>query len=305
MILTARLDIELATATNYLPMGWWDEKVKYQITDLGVPVVKFKDGTSAGFSAYALKVEEVILSGTPPKGTPPLAAPHEWKLVPTDSFRYMVGAYIERLQFEAAEGGGFFLKDGVFWSKKGTSGGAVVDYQEQPDFEPLIAIDGNKGEAYFAGLKVVFKKDGSGSLAGTNITWNKHGALKVTGSVASPFTDIGSIIGYWGSSSWFENVNFVPENIIYEGSTGMAFVTSLPSNSLANGQTVRIFNSHSRGTLSLETSPTPRKIFDNGSFVDTLYIEAGNAVELMCQCSANGSFISWTVTNKFKCPRNY
>lgn len=145
MVITGRLYIELASATNHLPLGWWSETVEYQLSELGVPVVKVKDGTAAGFSAYALIADKVTLSGTPPTGTPPPAAPHEWKLVPTDSFRYMVGAYIERLQFEAAEGGGFFIENGQLWSKRGMVGNQEVDYSGQANFEPFIIIDGNTG----------------------------------------------------------------------------------------------------------------------------------------------------------------
>ncbi len=93
MKLSARLNIELAKSTNYLILGNWLNTMSYKLSDAGVPVVKVPDGTSLGYSVYALNVESST-AGASPAG----AGASEWRLVESAEFIYMQQAYIERLQ---------------------------------------------------------------------------------------------------------------------------------------------------------------------------------------------------------------
>lgn len=93
-MITARLDITLAKSTNYIPMGNWDDKFQYKLSDVGIPVVKVPNtSVSAGFTAWALNsnVSTVGLS-------PDASGNSEWRLVESAEFIYMLSAYIEHLQ---------------------------------------------------------------------------------------------------------------------------------------------------------------------------------------------------------------
>ena len=93
MRVTARINIDLAQATNYLILGNWSNAVSYKLSDAGIPVVKVPDGTSLGYSVYSLEVDEATV------GLSPSASGNtEWKLVESAEFIYMQQAYIERLQ---------------------------------------------------------------------------------------------------------------------------------------------------------------------------------------------------------------
>lgn len=93
MDLKLRINIELAKATNYLILGNWSDQMSYKLSDAGVPVVRVPDGTSLGYSVYALNVSESTV-GASPSG----AGSSEWRLVESAEFIYMQNAYIERLQ---------------------------------------------------------------------------------------------------------------------------------------------------------------------------------------------------------------
>lgn len=93
MEISARINIELAKATNYLILGNWSDQMSYKLSDAGVPVVRVPDGTSLGYSVYALNVSESTV-GASPSGV----GSSEWRLVESTEFIYMQQAYIERLQ---------------------------------------------------------------------------------------------------------------------------------------------------------------------------------------------------------------
>lgn len=93
MRVTARVNIELAKATNYLILGNWLETMSYKLSDAGTPVVRVPDGTSLGYSVYALNVEASTI-GASPAGS----GASQWRLVESSEFIYMQAAYIERLQ---------------------------------------------------------------------------------------------------------------------------------------------------------------------------------------------------------------
>lgn len=93
MDLRLRINIELAKPTNYLILGNWSDQMSYKLSDAGVPVVRVPDGTSLGYSVYALNVAESTV-GASPSG----AGSSEWRLVESAEFIYMQQAYIERLQ---------------------------------------------------------------------------------------------------------------------------------------------------------------------------------------------------------------
>lgn len=152
--------------TNYLDFGYWSDDVEYFTTIAGIPFVRRETaGTDLGYSVYALLKSSSL-------GDDPLTSPDIWKLVDSNEFIYMLNAHIEQLQFEVAAGGGFFIKDGQFRSKKGMVGSQEVDYAEQPGFEPHIIIDGNTGELYVSRNAVIkgHIEAGSGRIAKFNIS---------------------------------------------------------------------------------------------------------------------------------------
>jgi hypothetical protein len=93
MIITGRVNIKVAEATNYLILGYWSDKISYKLSGAGIPVVIVPDGTSLGYSVYSLKVNEST-TGASPSGS----GSNEWRLVESAEFVYMQQAYIERLQ---------------------------------------------------------------------------------------------------------------------------------------------------------------------------------------------------------------
>lgn len=93
MKVSARINIELAQATNYLIMGNWSATMAYKLSDAGVPVVKVPNGTTLGYSVYSLNVAVSTIGASPS-----IAGASQWRLVESAEFIYMQEAYIERLQ---------------------------------------------------------------------------------------------------------------------------------------------------------------------------------------------------------------
>lgn len=91
MRVTARVNIELAKSTNYIPMGFWEATTDYYLSDLGIPFVKRPDGSTLGYSVFALNVQQAT------KGS---WIASEWRLIESAEFMYMQEAYIEHLQAE-------------------------------------------------------------------------------------------------------------------------------------------------------------------------------------------------------------
>ncbi len=183
--------------TNYLILGWWDDKISYMLSDLGIPVVKVADGTSLGYSAYSLDTG-VSTPGASPDGS----GVSEWKLVESAEFVYMQDAYIERLQFESALGGGFEIVDGQFQSiAKDTNG------------VRLMVFDGLTG---------------GGHLAGGNISWDEEGNSLFTGSIQS--SDEGNRIIIDAGDRSLKMINRFDKQLVnfhfYEGTDGWG--TSYP-----------------------------------------------------------------------------
>lgn len=89
MDLNLRINIDLAKSTNYIPMGFWDAMTDYYLSDFGIPFVKKPDGSTLGYSAYALIVDHAT------KGT---WIASEWRLLESAEFLYIQDAYIEKLQ---------------------------------------------------------------------------------------------------------------------------------------------------------------------------------------------------------------
>lgn len=89
MRVTARVNIDLAKSTNYIPMGYWSNTSDYYISEAGIPFVKREDGTALGYSVYALNVDQAT------KGS---WIASQWRLLESAEFLYMQDAYIERLQ---------------------------------------------------------------------------------------------------------------------------------------------------------------------------------------------------------------
>lgn len=89
MDLNLRVNIDLEKSTNYISMGFWSETADYYLSDMGIPFVKKPDGSTIGYSVYALKVQQAM------KGS---WVSSEWRLLESAEFIYMQEAYIERLQ---------------------------------------------------------------------------------------------------------------------------------------------------------------------------------------------------------------
>lgn len=79
---------------NYLPPVWWDSEVKYVNSGFGIPVVKLEDGTTLGYSVYALTADES------PAGYTPSGYPAIWRLMESSEYMFLQEAYIEKLQAE-------------------------------------------------------------------------------------------------------------------------------------------------------------------------------------------------------------
>lgn len=92
MKVSARVNIDLAKSTNYIPMGFWDANTDYYLSDLGIPFVKRPDGSTLGYSVFALNVQQAT------KGS---WITSQWRLLESAEFIYMQNAYIEYLQAQA------------------------------------------------------------------------------------------------------------------------------------------------------------------------------------------------------------
>ena len=180
--------------TNYLVMGWWDPTISYKLSDAGIPIVKVEDESDDGFSVYKLTATASTIGAKPPN--------NEWEKVQSAEFIYMQQAYIERLQFESALGGGFEIVDGQFQSiAKDTNG------------VRLMVFDGLTG---------------GGHLAGGNISWDEEGNSLFTGSIQS--SDEGNRIVIDAGDRSLKMINKYDKQLVnfhfYEGTDGWG--TSYP-----------------------------------------------------------------------------
>ena len=185
MRVTARVNIELAKSTNYIPMGFWVQPVAgnskkpfYRITDLGIPMVKVADASSLGYSVYVLNVD--VSNNVVPSGSNP-----QWRLVESTELIYIQQAFIERLwtQMLVAEGaeiGGFEIKEGLFSSKSkysnipnlkvnGVDGSISIphslDTYDLFNIKRLVRMEGQV-LAQYAGLRAHLPTDGIGVETG-------------------------------------------------------------------------------------------------------------------------------------------
>ncbi len=81
----------------------------------------------------------------------------------------------------AGDVGGLIIKDGKLLSVRGTVDGVLTDYSGQQNFIHNIVIDGITGEIIAGGDKFRVRPDGSGQLAGGNISWDEEGAVELSG----------------------------------------------------------------------------------------------------------------------------
>ncbi len=252
--------------TNYLILGWWDDKISYMLSDLGIPVVKVADGTSLGYSAYSLDTG-VSTPGASPSG----AGSSEWRLVESAEFIYMQDAYIERLQFESALGGGFEIVDGQFQSiAKDTNG------------VRLMGFDGLTG---------------GGHLAGGNIRWNSQGGAVFMGGIVNPFVQVNDALIQPNSDN-------LPCNIyaFYRGiTTSPAYYYTLPCEKELSGLVIRIHNIQGgrSGPMTIN-APQSNAFYENGTVKSNLDLEFGHAIELICVAD-NVRFHSWDFIRRYQC----
>lgn len=97
-------------------------------------------GTKAASDWYRLAENRTIKSA----GAPPATSD-----VPTyyERVTSMMTLQVDAFLANEANVGGFFIKDGVFWSTKGMVADTLVDYNGQEGFVPNIILDGATGEA--------------------------------------------------------------------------------------------------------------------------------------------------------------
>jgi hypothetical protein len=250
MDLRLRINIELDKPTNYLILGWWNASISYKLSDAGIPVVKVEDGSTAGFSAYSLVANASTAGLTPPNS--------QWKLVETAEFIYMMNAYIERLQFEVASGGGFEVGDGLFKS-----------IAKNADDEPMIKLDGTNG---------------SGNLAGGNISWNSDGDLFLKGGLASPFFSFSNSFSTKYSNNYF-----------IESSGGWTTYFTIPFDSEQNGRSLRILSTGNGGARA--DAPTGKYFYEDGIQKTILFIESNQIVELL-GWGTSTNFNGWIVLHR-------
>ncbi len=82
---------------------------------------------------------------------------------------------------EEANLANFIFKDGQLLSVRGTVNGEETNYSGQENFMPNIVIDGKSGEIIAGGDKFRVRPDGSGFLAGGNISWDEGGTVELAG----------------------------------------------------------------------------------------------------------------------------
>ncbi len=120
--------------TNYLILGLWSNTMRYQLSDAGIPTVEVPDGTSLGYSVYSLKISLTTAQVGKKPGDSSWNWSTYWKLVESVEFIHMQDAFIKRLQFETARGGGFEIDNGKFISIKKD----ISNY-------PALTLDGTNG----------------------------------------------------------------------------------------------------------------------------------------------------------------
>ena len=97
-------------------------------------------GTKAASDWYRLAENRTINSADAPPATGDVPTYYERV---TSMMTLQVDAFLAN----EANVGGFFIKDGVFWSTKGMVADTLVDYNGQEGFVPNIILDGATGEA--------------------------------------------------------------------------------------------------------------------------------------------------------------
>lgn len=249
--------------TNYLVMGWWDAAIRYQLSDAGIPIVKVEDDSDDGFSVYKLTATASTIGAKPPN--------NEWEKVQSAEFIYMQQAYIERLQFESALGGGFEIVDGQFQS---------------------IAKDANGVR-----LMVFDGLTGGGHLAGRNIRWNSQGRAVFMGGIVNPFVQVNDALIQPNSDN-------LPCNIyaFYRGTTtSPAYYYTLPCEKELSGLVVRIHNIQGgrSGSMTIN-APQSNAFYEDGTVKSNLDLGFGHAIELICVAD-NVGFHSWDVIRRYQC----
>lgn len=162
--------------------------------------VRGSSGTTS--YAYELASKGDVTAGAAPVGG---AVPAGYKAVswlPSLMAKVLIG--------EEANLANLIFKQDKLVSLRGTLNGIPTNYSDitndadRLNFIPNITIDGKTGEIDAAANKVKFFPDGSGQLAGGNITWDTSGNLELTGTIHATSGEIGgfSIAGddvYYGS----------------------------------------------------------------------------------------------------------
>ena len=231
MDLTSRINIDLAKATNYIPMGYWVQPVAgdpkkpyYRITDMGIPMVKIADGTALGYSVWVLQVD--VSDNIQPSSTNP-----QWKLVESADFIYMQQAYIERLQAQLISAVTVNLREDPSSDVTAGFSGIQGPYKDQP----ALWAGGTYAEAISGVAKAIIRHDGSvkfeeGVIAGWGFTPGRIGKAQTSTGLptATGLSLHDTFIKFSDEeSSVFLGTNVLPAST---GMVGMGRITNTNSN---------------------------------------------------------------------------
>lgn len=272
-----------ADGSNYVHLGFWDNTVQYSKTELGIPVVRIEASTSAGFTSWVLQVEHSTT------GSKPSVSNSEWELVESVSYMDMLQAYIGNLQFNAADGGGFFIKDNRFWSKWGTVNGVQKMYEGESNFEPNLVLAGLLGE-------IIAR---SGLFEKITVKDSHLENVAIRGSLRAPFS---AVDGYVIDTSTGQiSTTLVTDNLMLKGGDGWVNSLSLDWTTAQSGR--RVFatlskwgTAESAGKAKID-APSGKYFFWNGKQLSSLTLMSGEFFELIGY-GTETVFHGWIVVNR-------
>lgn len=171
--------------------GYFVSTKEYQASDAKAPYVAFDWEDTVTQNGVSTKVTRtsyyMLVANTNKASDDTLIAPRTqaasgvWELM-EDNFKYMITEAI----FSAFAKLGSAVFSGDWMISQYGNGGTNHNYHlfnsfDEAGWHPNIGIDFKRGEIYAGNGKVHFAKDGSGQLAGGNISWDTAGNSKYEG----------------------------------------------------------------------------------------------------------------------------
>ena len=168
---------------------------------------------------------------------------------------------------------------------------------------PTAAIDWLTGYAHFGGDKIRFNQDGSGFLAGQNISWDKEGNANFDGIVQASlmYSNSREIVADVSDRTYAIDLVNAPANLfVLESANNKNLVVTLPSTSQYDGITLRFFAKISGTSATVKVSKTGADTLyfkDSGNYVSGSWQDS-STVRLLNQESYTVSAIgnSWYFT---------